>query len=1291
MDMPNAGDGASGFSRSNDENDRFTFNTPSVSRNVSGGLSRPRLMKVRKQNNAPSLRPGIVENRVAPDFNPFRPLVPDNLIPPISVSETGSSISNVGKIDDEPFVFGANKSDSGLNLSMGNSGSVGTSGKGIIEQMRNLGIGNVNEVSKDGKPNFNASGLLGLEKGGFPFGTGYKKSFSPDESLLSKLPEDMSKLNIGRPGHVGGNDRTKNKVDGPSSSVESELQNEFIKKLSIEETREIETGKSVFGTTESSSDPLIVNSTSALLNQMKNLNVKDYLGTDNVQRNDVDVATDGKNKCPHASSGTDETLLRKMEKLKVDSENGDFIKPKFWSQPDVVGGKLSSDKPKEEFRRPRAPLSPSTFLSGDINFQTVGNASGNTMRDGFIFTGKSGSSFVEFKTPAAPKTNLFGGVDVKLEFTARKEQSSSVRIKKTRGKLKHATPVQLWHGQDFVSKESVSKESPEVSEASPMDVSPYQETLAENRCSRENSVTSNESLSLDDNSTANDSVQTTSIDQIDEDLIVATGCLNINQSDGVCIETKEGTSEDHICKNICDEGPLGGFTSGAETESFKSANEDVDITSDTFLTSPEIESSPTSSVEALDSDSILHLGCASSSKDSSMFPFRFSAASVAEAPSYSLKRLHKKKSRVKDGHDTYNTTPNIKVPSSSMGYSPLPGTSSLCTSGQGEKAKVFAPQSKISDSEVKKAHDIKHESVSTSAASTAAQESCEKWRLRGNNAYKNGDLSTAEDCYTQGLNCVSNRETSRNCLRALMLCYSNRAATRMSLGRIRDALGDCILAFEIDPNFLRVQLRAANCYLLLGEVGDASQYFKRCLQLGPDVCVDRKIAVEASDGLQKAQKVSELINCSAELMQTRTTSAAERALEQINEALTICSYSEKLLEMKAEALLMLCRYEEVIQLCDQTLVSAEKNCHLLDVGTQTDTQITKLDELQLSKCFYFRLWRCSMVLKSYFYLGKLEEGVSSMEKQQEKVSAINKSGSKVLESLIPLSGTIRELLRHKTAGNEAYQAGRHAEAVEHYTAAISYNVESRAFAAVCFCNRAAAYKALGQITDAIADCSLAIALDRNYLKALSRRVTLYEMIRDYAQAANDLQRVISLLIKGMEDKTSISDRSINYANDLKQSQIRLSEIEEEARRETPLDMYIILGVEPSVSASEIKKAYRKAALRHHPDKAGQYLARSDNGDEQIWKEIAEEVHRDADRLFKIIGEAYAVLSDPAKRARYDAEEEMRNAQKKRYGSTMARTNIDTHYYPFERSVNRRQWREVWRSSGGSEPGRSSRY
>ena len=46
--------------------------------------------------------------------------------------------------------------------------------------------------------------------------------------------------------------------------------------------------------------------------------------------------------------------------------------------------------------------------------------------------------------------------------------------------------------------------------------------------------------------------------------------------------------------------------------------------------------------------------------------------------------------------------------------------------------------------------------------------------------------------------------------------------------------------------------------------------------------------------------------------------------------------------------------------------------------------------------------------------------------------------------------------------------------------------------------------------------------------------------------------------------------------------------------------------------------------------ASQLLVRTENTDEKIWKEVAEEVHRDADKLFKMIGEAYAILSDPSK-------------------------------------------------------------
>ena len=64
-----------------------------------------------------------------------------------------------------------------------------------------------------------------------------------------------------------------------------------------------------------------------------------------------------------------------------------------------------------------------------------------------------------------------------------------------------------------------------------------------------------------------------------------------------------------------------------------------------------------------------------------------------------------------------------------------------------------------------------------------------------------------------------------------------------------------------------------------------------------------------------------------------------------------------------------------------------------------------------------------------------------------------------------------------------------------------------------------------------------------------------------------------------------------------------------------MDYYEVLGVKKDSSAQDIKKVYRKLAMKYHPDR--------NKGD------------KEAEEKFKKISEAYAVLSDPEKRKQYD--------------------------------------------------------
>jgi molecular chaperone DnaJ len=105
---------------------------------------------------------------------------------------------------------------------------------------------------------------------------------------------------------------------------------------------------------------------------------------------------------------------------------------------------------------------------------------------------------------------------------------------------------------------------------------------------------------------------------------------------------------------------------------------------------------------------------------------------------------------------------------------------------------------------------------------------------------------------------------------------------------------------------------------------------------------------------------------------------------------------------------------------------------------------------------------------------------------------------------------------------------------------------------------------------------------------------------------------------------------------------------------TKRDYYEVLGVDRSATAEEIKKAYRKMAVKYHPDK--------NPGD------------KEAEEKFKEVGEAYEALADAQKRAAYDQYGHAAFDRSRGFGG--ARSGGGGFHDPFE------IFREVFSGGGG---------
>uniref|UniRef100_A0A8C8GWW4 DnaJ homolog subfamily C member 7 n=1 Tax=Oncorhynchus tshawytscha TaxID=74940 RepID=A0A8C8GWW4_ONCTS len=163
----------------------------------------------------------------------------------------------------------------------------------------------------------------------------------------------------------------------------------------------------------------------------------------------------------------------------------------------------------------------------------------------------------------------------------------------------------------------------------------------------------------------------------------------------------------------------------------------------------------------------------------------------------------------------------------------------------------------------------------------------------------------------------------------------------------------------------------------------------------------------------------------------------------------------------------------------------------------------------------------------------------------------------------------KALKAKKEDGNKAFKDGNYDAAYELYSEALTIDPNNIKTNAKLFCNRGT----VGSKYD--------------------------EAVRDY-------------------EKVYQTEKTKEHKHLLKNAQLEL-------KKSKRKDYYKVLGVDKNATEDEIKKAYRKRALMHHPDRHSSASA---------------EVQKEEEKKFKEVGEAFTVLSDPKKKSRYDSGHDM---------------------------------------------------
>jgi len=161
--------------------------------------------------------------------------------------------------------------------------------------------------------------------------------------------------------------------------------------------------------------------------------------------------------------------------------------------------------------------------------------------------------------------------------------------------------------------------------------------------------------------------------------------------------------------------------------------------------------------------------------------------------------------------------------------------------------------------------------------------------------------------------------------------------------------------------------------------------------------------------------------------------------------------------------------------------------------------------------------------------------------------------------------SITNLKISKEEGNKLFKEQKYVEAIDKYTQCLKLENANRAFIAVIYTNRATAYIKLERYEEALQDVNRALYYNKKYPQAYHKRGEIYYRQKKYEDT-----------IKDFEIAQSIDPQKFNLSEKIKKAKLAI-------KRGSTNDYYSALGIDTDATEEQIKKAYKKMALKWHPD------------------------------------------------------------------------------------------------------------